>query len=39
MSYKELDELSTALGAWLQAQGPARGVAWPIMLPNLPQLP
>ncbi len=37
MSYKQLDELSTALGAWLQNKGlePSSRVA--IMLPNLPQ--
>ena len=37
MSYKELDELSTALGAWLQAKGLPAGSRVAIMLPNLPQ--
>jgi acyl-CoA synthetase (AMP-forming)/AMP-acid ligase II len=39
MTYGELDDLSKALGAWLQAQGlePAARVA--IMLPNIPQFP
>jgi long-chain acyl-CoA synthetase len=37
MSYGELDELSTALGAWLQAQGLAPGARVALMLPNVPQ--
>jgi len=37
MSYKELDDLSKALGAWLQKQGLAPGSRVAIMLPNLPQ--
>jgi acyl-CoA synthetase (AMP-forming)/AMP-acid ligase II len=37
MSYKQLDELSTALGAWLQSKGLAPGSRVAIMLPNLPQ--
>jgi long-chain acyl-CoA synthetase len=37
MSYRELDELSTALGAWLQAQGLEPGARVAIMLPNIPQ--
>ena len=37
MSYKELDELSKALGAWLQAKGLPAGSRVAIMLPNLPQ--
>ncbi|MDR7380044.1 acyl-CoA synthetase (AMP-forming)/AMP-acid ligase II [Rhodoferax ferrireducens] len=37
MSYRELDQLSTALGAWLQAQGLAPGARVAIMLPNIPQ--
>ena len=37
MSYKELDELSKALGAWLQDKGLAPGSRVAIMLPNLPQ--
>jgi long-chain acyl-CoA synthetase len=37
MSYKQLDELSTALGAWLQNKGLEPGNRVAIMLPNLPQ--
>ena len=37
MSYGELDELSAALGAWLQAQGLEPGARVAIMLPNIPQ--
>jgi acyl-CoA synthetase (AMP-forming)/AMP-acid ligase II len=37
MSYKQLDELSTALGAWLQNKGLEPGSRVAIMLPNLPQ--
>ncbi|MGV0960371.1 MAG: AMP-binding protein [Limnohabitans sp.] len=37
MSYQELDQLSTALGAWLQGKGLAPGSRVAIMLPNLPQ--
>ncbi|MFM6999522.1 MAG: AMP-binding protein [Limnohabitans sp.] len=37
MSYKELDQLSSALGAWLQSKGLAPGSRVAIMLPNLPQ--
>lgn len=37
MSYRELDEASTALGAWLQQQGLAPGERIAIMLPNVPQ--
>ena len=37
MSYGELDDLSTALGAWLQAQGLEPGARVAIMLPNIPQ--
>jgi long-chain acyl-CoA synthetase len=37
MSYGQLDELSTALGAWLQAQGLEPGARVAIMLPNIPQ--
>jgi long-chain acyl-CoA synthetase len=37
MSYKELDQLSTALGAWLQNKGLTPGSRVAIMLPNLPQ--
>jgi acyl-CoA synthetase (AMP-forming)/AMP-acid ligase II len=37
MSYGELDELSTALGAWLQSQGFEQGDRVAVMLPNVPQ--
>jgi long-chain acyl-CoA synthetase len=37
MSYRELDELSVALGAWLQAQGLEPQARVAIMLPNIPQ--
>ena len=37
MSYKELDQLSSALGAWLQNKGLPPGSRVAIMLPNLPQ--
>ena len=37
MSYKQLDELSTAMGAWLQNKGLEPGSRVAIMLPNLPQ--
>ena len=37
MSYRQLDELSGALGAWLQAQGLEPGDRVAIMLPNIPQ--
>jgi long-chain acyl-CoA synthetase len=37
MTYRELDEHSAALGAWLQAQGLLPGDRVAVMLPNLPQ--
>lgn len=37
MTYKEVDDLSVALGAWLQSQGLEPGARVAIMLPNLPQ--
>ena len=37
MSYRELDELSAVLGAWLQGKGLAPGARVAIMLPNIPQ--
>ncbi|MES2786747.1 MAG: AMP-binding protein [Pseudomonadota bacterium] len=37
MSYGQLDSLSSALGAWLQAQGLEPGARVAIMLPNIPQ--
>jgi long-chain acyl-CoA synthetase len=37
MTYRQLDELSQSLGAWLQAQGLEPGSRIAIMLPNVPQ--
>ena len=37
MSYGQLDELSTSLGAWLQGLGLEPGARVAIMLPNVPQ--
>ena len=37
MNYGELDELSAALGAWLQARGLVPGARVAVMLPNVPQ--
>ncbi len=37
MTYGQLDELSAALGAWLQAQKLEPGARVAIMLPNIPQ--
>jgi len=37
MSYAQLDSLSSALGAWLQALGLEPGARVAIMLPNVPQ--
>ena len=37
MSYRQLDELSAAFGAWLQAQDLEPGARVAIMLPNIPQ--
>ena len=37
MTYRELDTLSAALGAWLQSQGLEPGARVAIMLPNIPQ--
>jgi long-chain acyl-CoA synthetase len=39
MSYRQLDELSSSLGAWLQSRGLAPGSRVAIMLPNIPQFP
>src|SRR3954447_7528737 len=39
MTYGALDELSAALGAWLQAQGLEPGARVALMLPNVPQFP
>jgi long-chain acyl-CoA synthetase len=35
--YKDVDELSSALGAWLQSRGLQQGARVAIMLPNVPQ--
>jgi len=37
MSYRELEEHSRALGAWLQSRGLEPGARVAIMLPNIPQ--
>ena len=37
MAYRELDELSAALGAWLQSRDLEPGARVAIMLPNVPQ--
>jgi acyl-CoA synthetase (AMP-forming)/AMP-acid ligase II len=37
MTYRELDQLSQALGAWFQSQGLQPGSRIAIMLPNIPQ--
>jgi len=37
MSYGQLDAYSSALGAWLQAQGLEPGTRVAVMLPNIPQ--
>ena len=37
LSYREIDELSVALGAWLQAQEIPAGARVAIMMPNVPQ--
>ncbi|NJS36439.1 MAG: AMP-binding protein [Brachymonas sp.] len=39
MSYRKLDDLSSALGAWLQSLGLEPGARVAIMLPNVPQFP
>lgn len=38
-TYRQLDELSKSLGAWLQARGLAPGARVAIMIPNIPQFP
>ena len=37
MTYRQLDELSKSLGAWLQSKGLEPGARVAIMLPNVPQ--
>ena len=39
LTFRQLDEMSAALGAWLQAQGLARGSRIAIMMPNVLQYP
>jgi long-chain acyl-CoA synthetase len=39
MSYRQLDDLSSAMGAWLQSIGLEAGARVAIMLPNVPQFP
>src|SRR3954464_3811538 len=39
ISYRELDELSAALGAWLQSKGLAKGARVALMMPNVLQYP
>jgi long-chain acyl-CoA synthetase len=39
LTFGQVDELSHALAAWLQAQGFARGDRIAIMMPNVPQYP
>jgi long-chain acyl-CoA synthetase len=39
MSYAQLDQLSAAMGAWLQSLGLEPGARVAIMLPNIPQFP
>lgn len=37
LKYRELDELSQSLAAWLQSLGLARGARVAVMMPNVPQ--
>ena len=39
ITFGQVDDLSRALAAWLQAQGLARGDRVAIMMPNVPQYP
>jgi long-chain acyl-CoA synthetase len=39
MSYRELDENSAAIGAWLQSKGLKKGARVAIMMPNILQYP
>jgi long-chain acyl-CoA synthetase len=39
ITFKQVDEASRALAAWLQAQGYAKGDRVAIMMPNVPQYP
>ena len=37
VKFRELDELSSSLGAWLQSKGFAKGTRIALMMPNVPQ--
>jgi len=37
VSYRDIDHLSQALGAWLQSKGLSKGARVALMMPNLPQ--
>jgi len=37
VKFRDIDEMSSALGAWLQAKGLARGARVALMMPNVPQ--
>ncbi len=37
VSFREVDEASVALGAWLQSKGLAKGARVALMMPNVPQ--
>lgn len=37
ITYRDIDEMSVALGAWLQAKGLQRGDRIALMMPNIPQ--
>src|SRR5215831_9610976 len=39
LTYGEIDEMSRALGAWLQSRGMAKGARVAIMMPNVLQYP
>jgi len=39
LTYREVDKLSQALGAWLQSRGLARGARVALMMPNVLQYP
>jgi len=39
ITYRELDEMSLALGAWLQSKGLSRGARVALMMPNVLQYP
>ena len=37
IKFRELDEMSSSLGAWLQSKGLAKGARVALMMPNVPQ--